>query len=314
MRVLFVCSGNRLGTVSPIIKSQGNSLEKYGCKVEYFLIREKGFRGYLKSIPMLRRFIKKKHVDLIHAHYSLSAFVATLALTRIPIVVSLMGSDIHLGKLNELLIKIFYKWSWESLIVKSKAMGKKLNIKNIHIIPNGVNLQLFKELNKNECRKYLNYDQNGKYILFLANPDRREKNVQLAKEALKRLNKSEIIFKIVHGIDQQKIPIYLNSANILLLTSLWEGSPNVIKEAMACNCPIVATDVGDIKWVLGNTEGCYIANFDPEDLSRKIELALKFSELKGKTDGRKRIIELGLDSDTIAKKIINIYKKAMKKN
>jgi glycosyltransferase involved in cell wall biosynthesis len=92
-----------------------------------------------------------------------------------------------------------------------------------------------------------------------------------------------------------------------------EGSPNVIKEAMACNCPIVATDVGDIRWVLGETEGCYISSFDTKEFADKIRLALKYSETVGRTNGMKRIQELGLDSETIAKRIIDIYKKALNK-
>ena len=98
---------------------------------------------------------------------------------------------------------------------------------------------------------------------------------------------------------------------LVILTSLWEGSPNVIKEAMACNCPIVSTNVGDVRWVIGDTEGCYITSFDPEDVAEKIKLALEFGK---RTNGRDRIIELGLDSETIAKRLIDIYSKVLEEN
>jgi glycosyltransferase involved in cell wall biosynthesis len=103
----------------------------------------------------------------------------------------------------------------------------------------------------------------------------------------------------------------MNASDVLILSSLHEGSPNVIKEAMACNCPIVTTNVGDVKWVLDNTDGCYISSFDPKEYVEKIKLALEFSEKNGRTKGRDRIIELGLDSVTIAKKIINVYQKVL---
>ena len=104
---------------------------------------------------------------------------------------------------------------------------------------------------------------------------------------------------------------YYSAADVVLLTSVTEGSPNVIKEAMACNCPIVSTDVGDVREVLGNTEGCYISGLDPVEVAEKTKKALEFSYTKGRTKGRQRIIELGLDSESIAKKIVEVYKKAL---
>lgn len=80
---------------------------------------------------------------------------------------------------------------------------------------------------------------------------------------------------------------------------------------MACNCPIVSTDVGDIREVIGNTEGCYLCSFDPEDVADKIRQALIFSQTKGRTNGRERIIELGLDNISVAKKILELYEKVV---
>src|SRR5215210_1531358 len=87
-----------------------------------------------------------------------------------------------------------------------------------------------------------------------------------------------------------------------------EGSPNIVKQARGCNCPVVATDTGDIKWVLGETEGCYVTSFDVRDCAEKIRLALNFSGKNGRTNGKQRMAELGLDSETVAKKILEIYK------
>jgi glycosyltransferase involved in cell wall biosynthesis len=108
------------------------------------------------------------------------------------------------------------------------------------------------------------------------------------------------------------VPRYLNEADVLAFSSFMEGSPNVIKEAMACNCPIVSTDVGDVRWVLGDTKGCYIASFDPADFAKKMELAIHFSQVVGRTKGRQRIVALGLDMNTVAKRIMAVYKKSTK--
>ena len=106
---------------------------------------------------------------------------------------------------------------------------------------------------------------------------------------------------------REKVAVLLSASDLMLLPSLSEGSPQIVKEAMACNCPIVATDVGDIKEILGDTEGCYITKFDPIDLAEKITLALNFGK---RTNGRVRMENY--DNKVIADKIFNIYKVAAK--
>nr|MBP9044541.1 glycosyltransferase family 4 protein [Spirochaetota bacterium] len=154
-------------------------------------------------------------------------------------------------------------------------------------------------------------EKSKKHILFMSNPDRPEKNYNLAKQAYNLLNENNIVLHVIYNISNDKIPHYYYSADLLLLTSLWEGSPNVIKEAMACNLPIVSTDVGDVKEVIGSTEGCYICSYDPKDVAEKIKMALDFGK---RTNGRERIIKLGLDADNIAKKIINVYDKVLERS
>jgi glycosyltransferase involved in cell wall biosynthesis len=107
----------------------------------------------------------------------------------------------------------------------------------------------------------------------------------------------------LYDTPNSEIPYYLNAADLLLVTSYREGSVNVVKEAMACNCPIVSTDVGDVRWVMSGTEGCYISAQDHESVAGNIKKALAFGK---RTNGRDRILELGLDSVSTAQKIIDI--------
>ena len=102
---------------------------------------------------------------------------------------------------------------------------------------------------------------------------------------------------------------YYNAADVLLLTSLSEGSPNIIKEAMACNCPIVSTDVGDVKENIYNTEGCFISSYDPSDIANKIQKASNYG--KSRTNGRENITHL--NNNIVAKQILNIYNEAVLK-
>jgi teichuronic acid biosynthesis glycosyltransferase TuaC len=114
-----------------------------------------------------------------------------------------------------------------------------------------------------------------------------------------------------YPVAHHDVPLYLNEANVLVLPSFMEGSPNVIKEAMACNCPIVSTDVGDVKWVIGKTKGCYIASFEPKDFAEKINMAIHLPGNNGRTNGRQRIIDLGLDMNTVAQRITEVYRKSL---
>jgi glycosyltransferase involved in cell wall biosynthesis len=106
-----------------------------------------------------------------------------------------------------------------------------------------------------------------------------------------------------------QVNLYLNAADCLLLYSSSEGSPQLIKEAMACNCPVVSTDVGDVKWVIGETNGCYITSFETGDVAGKLIDALEFTRSLGRTNGRNRITALGLDSRSVALKLMEVYSK-----
>ncbi len=312
MKVLFVSSGNSEYKISTVVKNQGESLKDHGVDIQYYNIVGKGIVGYLKNILPLRRCVTKKQYDIIHSHYSLSAFTATLAGCR-PLVVSLMGSDVRLGPLVQSVIKICHLLFWDMVIVKSQGMLGSVGAKSVEIIPNGVNTILFKPLEKKMAQKYLGWNSSLKHILFAADPLRPEKNFQLLEKAYNILkSKENIVIHSLGNIPHVEVPVYMNASDVVLLTSLWEGSPNVIKEALACNRPVVCTDVGDARLVFGDTPGCFFTRFDSGDVADKLKTALFFSETYRCTKGRDRIFELGLDSGTIAKRIIDVYRKALK--
>jgi len=313
MRVLFVSSGNAGNGISLIGKNQGESLCNQGVCVEYFTILGRGIKGYLKNIKPLRKKLKETDYHLIHAHYSLSAYVASFVGAK-PIIVSLMGSDVKSNAITKYVITIFsFIYKWDQIIVKSEDLKDSLRLKRLVVIPNGVNLTHFKPENKKKCQNQLNWDNSKKHILFAADTNRSVKNFKLALEAVSQIINIHFELHVLNNVPHNIIPIWINASDVIILTSYWEGSPNVIKEAMACNRPIVSTNVGDVKWVIGNTDGCYIASFDLGEYADKIRLALNFSEIYHQTNGRNRIIKLGLDSVTIAKKIINVYKHVLNK-
>lgn len=310
MKVLFISSGNSSLGISPIVKRQGESLIHQGIKVTFFKIKGRGIKGYLANIAPLKKLIKEFEPDIIHAHYSFSGMLASMAKTK-PIIVSLMGSDVSSSGTLKIVIQFFINFIWNRTIVKSEVMKQRLRLNRVSIIPNGVNLDLFNSVNKNLSRKKLGWLDSSRYILFAANPKRPEKNFELANEAIQLLNQN-IKLHTLNDVPPNEVPQWMNASDVVLLSSYREGSPNVIKEAMACNRPIVATNVGDIKWLLGNVPGHYLSSFDASDLAQKIQQALHFSEQNYQTKGRKRIMELGLDDESVAKRLIITYHETLK--
>lgn len=303
MKVLFIRSGNN--GQDPISTRQGNSLIKFGVNIEFYDLIGKGVIGYLSNILKLRKYIKTFNPNVLHAHYSFSGFITSLTFAHIPIVVSLMGSDVRLsGKLMKLFLKIFML-SWKSTIVKSEEMYLKLGCKRVHIVPNGVDFNLFYPMITNKAQDKLNWNKQKKHILFASDPKRPEKNYALAESALNIL-KNEIKDFEIHfllNIPMDEMVYYYNASDLLLLTSNYEGSPNVIKEAMACNCPIVTTNVGDVTKIIGNTKNTYITSNNEFEISQKI-IEVLFSNQR--SNGRINIEKN--NSDHIAQKLMKIYK------
>jgi Glycosyltransferase len=319
MKVLFVCSGNsKAFDITPFIKEQGESLREEGVDVDYYPVKGKGLWGYIKAGFRLRKLLKERCYDLIHAHFTYSGWSAVIgAGRRIPVVLSLMGTDANgeykangkpafssrISSFLTWLIQPFVK----AIISKSPNIESSVYLKQkSFIIPNGVNLQKFKPAPRATDTENTWQHRKAK-ILFLGNKNKPGKNFPLVQAAIERLGDIDIELVCPYPVAHHDIPRYLNEADVLVFPSFVEGSPNVIKEAMACNCPIVSTDVGDVRWVIGQTAGCYIASFDPEDFATKIRMAIQFSREHGRTNGRQQIINLGLDAETVAKRIMAVY-------
>lgn len=303
MKVLFVSAGAGDGVPRRVVRNQGISLEKEGINITYFTIFG-GLKGYFKAVRRLRKVIREEEPDVIHAHYSYSGMVAGLAGAS-PLVVSLMGSDLMRGPTAVIPVKIFSLLFWDRVIVKSKKMALRFGSANSAVIPNGVDIELFRELDRKQCRKRLGLSETEKIVLFAADTRRREKNFRLAEMAVRATTVENIRLLAVSDVSAEEMVYFYNAADILLLTSLWEGSPNVVKEAMACNLPVVSTDAGDVAEMIKGVEGCFLAGYDVEDIADKISKAISGS---GRTNGRSRMMALGLDSGSKATEIMRIYR------
>ena len=313
-KILFVYSVNMV-LPPPFIERQMLSLIKNKMDVDKFEIKGKGVIGYFSNIFKLRKKIKNNNYDIIHAHYSLSALIVILSFTHKPLVTSFMGSDLVgtfnkngskkiVGFLNYFISK-FVQIFTDKIIVKSKNLAEYIFLKHkMSIIPNGINFDIFKPLSKIKARSKLNLNLNKNYILFVGDKNNFRKNFSLLSKCIRDLEENNIyLIDINYPIHTDEIILFLNATDVLVLTSLFEGSPNIIKEALACNCRVVSVDVGDVKEHINNIEGCFISKYEKSDLCNKIISSMNYDK---NFNSRKKINYL--DSDKISNEIIKIYK------
>ncbi len=315
MKVIVICSGTR-GIISPFIIEQMDSLKAMGI-VEFrlFAIRKRGWFGYLSHFIPVLNLIKQFKPDFIHAHYGLSGLLANMQ-RMIPVITTFHGSDANNKKILKW-SRIANRFSAASIFVEESMKQKFRNHSNSFVIPCGVDLSTFYPMSRSVARRLLNIEPDNIIVLFYSGFDNPVKNYPLAKTACNlaenKLEKKVNLLEL-KGLSRAQVNLYLNAADCLLLYSSSEGSPQLIKEAMACNCPVVSTDVGDVKWIVGETKGCYITSFKIAEVAGKLISALEFVNSDGCTNGRDRIIALGLDSVSIALKLKEVYNKVSKTN
>lgn len=299
MKVLFVASFNKR-RFAPFIVEQAEALRRAGCDVEFFGVQGKGVKGYLKALPLLKQRIKAYYPDVIHAHYGLCGLLAGLQ-RRVPVVTTYHGSDINVKK-NRPFSRVAMGLSQYNIFVSKKTM-KIASPKNKYaLIPCGIDLSDLQLTQKQDARKLMDLDEHGRYVLFAGAFDNAVKNADLAKEAVSILGDVELLE--LKGYSRDQVNLLMCAADAFLMTSFSEGSPQVIKEAMACGCPIVSVDVGDVAEAIAGIDGCYIAEPCAEKIAALLEKAMAYS---CRTEGRKRILELGLTNDQVATKLQSIY-------
>jgi glycosyltransferase involved in cell wall biosynthesis len=304
MKILVVGKDHH-GEMSPFVADQITALQKLGVTVDSYAISGKGLSAYLWNVGGINKKINVFHPDVIHAHYGLSGLTANYE-RRVPVVTTYHGSDIHSGGWILKLSQLAMRMSAFNIFVGEKLMkASGFTHSNCCVLPCGVDLDVIKEEPKETARAQLHFSKS--MVLFSGAFSDSVKNAALAKAAMRNIPEAELVE--LKGYTRQEVCLLMNAADCLLMTSDREGSPQVIKEAMACGTPIVSVDVGDVREVIADTDGCYIAERDAEDIAQKIRCAIAFAV---KTNGRKRIINLNLGNEQIAKRLVDIYKEVLR--
>lgn len=326
MKILIV-GNNKPRHFAPFVEEQARALLQQGCEVVFFGVQGKGIWGYLRCLPALKHAIRQYQPDLIHAHYGLSGLLANLQ-RRVPVITTYHGSDINLTKILRL-SKIAMRLSTWNIFVSKRNITIAKPINKYTLLPCGVNLPLSWSEMQTQRVEQLTLNQwiqrklekDVKYVLFAGAFDNAVKDPELAKSAIAFYNStftnsqspianSPIELIELKGYNRDQVNALMYNCDALLMTSKTEGSPQVIKEAMACGCPIVSVDVGDVAERVSGVEGCYVVpSREPAAIAAALKKAVAF---EGKTNGRSHIIEMGLSNEQVAEQLVGIYNKILR--
>ncbi|MFH1845473.1 MAG: glycosyltransferase [bacterium] len=273
------------------VGEQVTALEKRGFEVDVLFINgRKNKLNYLWGVFRLWKKMLTRRYDLLHAHYVLAGVIARCQLLR-PVVMSFHGAGEMEGWQGWLCRRVAPLV--DGATVTSRRHHAHLGLKDARVVPCGADMDLFRPASQAEARQQLGLPLDGKLPIFVGDP-RPEKRVPLIEEAVGRLTANDSSVRLIKasGVPHDQIPVWMNAADVLVLASDWEGSPVVIKEAMACNLPVVTVDVGDTAEVVDGVAGCWVAEQSAKDLADKISLALAF---EGEPGGREAISKMSLD-------------------
>ena len=326
MKILLVHSGNAVGGDSSkytFVREQGEELRNLGCEIAYYAVVGKGMMGYLRNVKPLRKKIQEFQPDIVHAHYGLCGMVAILAARKkVPVVVTCHNGE-TLTKYGNIISSLAIRRADYTICVAQHIYDKLyLKPKPYMIQPCGIDLKDLPLVDKAVAQKEMNLSPDKINILFGGSFSNARKNAPLAHAAIAILEKENLKLETINhksfpinliemkGFNRQQVAMLLNGCDMLLLPTKSEGSPQVLKEAMACNCPIVATDVADIAYLLQGVTNSYVTTFDPSDVADKIKRVIECGE---RTNGRERINELKLDNPFVAETIKGIYESVLAK-
>jgi teichuronic acid biosynthesis glycosyltransferase TuaC len=279
---------------------------------------------YLKDIPRLKAMAGQKSYDIFHAQHTFSVYQIMLSgirkrkkpnvLLTLHEAEVLIPQDVRSSSMDVLGSLVFSKKmklhalnSVSHVVSVESTMPKVIGYKLPYsVIPPGIDTKLFFPKSKVECRQKLGLSLDCPIVLFPADPQRSiHKGFAFLEKALSFLS-SDIKLICGGNIPHHSMVDYMNASDVVVQTSNFEASPMVMKEAMACNIPIVSTDVGDVRWLIGDTAGCYICEREPNSIAQKLQLALDFNN---RTNGRDRINELDISLEGIARKYLQLYEK-----
>jgi len=315
-KVLFVIPGDGTGTPMVFVRRQVRSLQQAGVDSHIFYLTSRTAPWVIWTCgKMLRQEIHRLQPDIVHAQYgTMTALVCALVVKK-PLVITYRGSDLNpsiglswirsaTGKVCSQIAALAAR----HIICVSSQLRERLwwRKKRVTVIPNGVDTTIFHPRRQQDVRQELGWDLDERIVLFNAGngaTGKRQDLVEGGVEVARRICGNIRLVVLSGNIDPGEIPDFMNGADCLIMASDWEGSPNIVKEALACNLPVVSVDVGDAREHLEQVTPSIIVSRAPEAIGRATAEIL--------TD-RKRsngfeYIEQKLSLPVVAQRILTVY-------
>lgn len=296
------------------IEQQLKGLKLIGLDVEVLFVDRttKGIRAYAILPSELQSKIKACQPDLVHVLYGgVMADVVTRTVQDRPTIVTFHGTDLLGQPFASPIRRLMSAYGvyasrkaarrCDGLVVVAEHLRRALpgNVQNskVRVIACGIDVSMFFPRNRAQCCKKLDWNPDIFHVLFQDSGDS-VKRPQLAFESVQALKLSgmKCELHVLRNVAYAEVSTWINASDVLLLTSIHEGSPTIVKEALACNLPIVSVDVGDVRERIEGIEGCYIAGPEAYDLGAKLSLVASSAE---RIDGRPAIQQLSLDHISI---------------
>lgn len=270
------------------VEQQVEGLRRIGLDVDVFLFDREthGMGVYSRTLSDLDRRIREFDPDLVHIMYGgiMASTVAARVRSR-PSLVTFHGSDVLgeplSGPVRRVLAGYGIWCSWRAarrvhrIIAVSRVVARALPTavaERVRIVPCGIDLDRFSPAPTLEAKAALGWNAATFHVLFPANVGNPIKRPELASAAVAhaRTLGVDVELHFLRGIENSAVPLWMNAADCLVLTSRHEGSPTVVKEALACNLPVVSVDVGDVVERLEGIDGCHVVQATPEALGEAL--------------------------------------------
>ncbi len=260
------------------VRDQVDEVRRRGVEVDLFAF-PRGRGEYMPATRRLRALLRDKRFDLVHAHYGLPGWCALLAGAR-PLVVTFHGTDVRHGVVGPLSRRLAWRADLvagvsRALFAPEDGRAGLPRVPGAAVLPCGPDLGRFAPALRTQARETLGLDPGGRYLLFPANPARPEKRHDRAAELAAACG-AELL--IGGAIDPDEMPLWINAANTVLITSEYEGFGLACVEALACNVPVLSTPVGVAPYALGGIEGCLCAPFDAATWSAAVRPHLEAAD------------------------------------